>query len=640
MSAQFGKWNFDDQPIDRRYLEIVQKALEPYGSDYGSLHNENGLSVCYQAFHSTAESRKEVQPHITRSGAIVTWDGRLDNRTELIAILTGEFSDLSTDVAIVAAAYEKWEIDCLGRLIGDWALSIVQPKQRSLLLARDPIGARHLFYWFDHRQISWSTILDPLVLLAGRAFDLSEEYIAGWFSYFPAVDSTPYVGIRSVPPSSVVRLADGKLAIEKFWDFDPEKRIYYASDADYEEHFRAVFRESVRRRLRSDTPILAELSGGIDSSSIVCVADSIISEKGVPDQRLDTVSYYDDSEPNWNERPFFGKVEQRRGRVGHHINIRSSEFVALAFEQDRFAATPNAIGLANEISKAHAACLLSNGNRVVLSGVGGDEVAGGVPTPIPELADLVAACRWLLLADRLKAWALFSRKPWLGLLWQTLAEFLPIVRTRKHLRTAPWLTPGFIRRNRATFNELRLRSSFFGVRLSFQENLSALELLRRQLNCVTVPREPTYERRYPFLDRDLLEFLFAIPREQLVRPGQRRSLMRRALAGIIPEEILGRRRKAYIARSPIASLLSTKGELAQRSASMILASLGIIDLSRFLEALKCSGDDNAIPVISLKKTLGIELWLRALTNQKLLTLARPSAEVLRVSSFSESASVS
>src|SRR5258708_2167464 len=163
------------------------------------------------------------------------------------------------------------------------------------------------------------------VRFAGKTLALNEEYIAGWFSMFPAVHLTPCVGIHSVPPSSSVLLGSGKHNISKYWDLDPEKKIRYRTDAEYEEHFRNVFAKAVQRKLRSDSPILAELSGGRDSSSIVCMADTVIGRGAAETPRLDTVSYYDDSEPNWNERPYFSKVEEKRGRTGCHINVAAQD---------------------------------------------------------------------------------------------------------------------------------------------------------------------------------------------------------------------------------------------------------------------------------------------------------------------------
>src|SRR6266699_275968 len=345
MSLQFGRWNFDGKPVDRDHLEKVKPVLAPYGPDDAGSYSKGNISILYHAFHTTKESHRETQPHVTSSGAILTWDGRLDNRADLIRQLGDVVTIGSTDVEIVAAACERWS-DCFAMLVGDWALSIWNPNNRSLILAKDPIGTRHLYYSIDKDQVTWSTILDPLVLFAGKTFALCEEYIAGWFSFFPAAHLTPYVGIHSVPPSSTVLIRTGKHTISRYWDFDPDKKIRYRTDGEYEEHFRAVFAEAVRRRLRSDSPILAELSGGMDSSSIVCMADTISARGTAETPRLDTISYYDDSEPNWNERPYFAKVEEKRGRTGWHVDVSPKargEKIALEPSKDvynRSLATP------------------------------------------------------------------------------------------------------------------------------------------------------------------------------------------------------------------------------------------------------------------------------------------------------------
>src|SRR6185437_12148104 len=329
MSVQFGRSNFDGKPVEQDYLEKVQPLLLPYGQDDRASYSNGPISMLYFAFHTTKESRREKQPFVMPSGAIITWDGRLDNRAELIQQLGDIVSSESADVSIVASAYERWGNGCFAQLIGDWALAIWEPRTRALTLAKDPIGVRHLYYSFDDTQVTWSTILDPLVLFARERFTICEEYIAGWFSSFPAAHLTPYVGIHSVPPSSSVVLRPGKHTIAKYWDFDPGKQIRYRTDGEYEEHFRVAFSEAVRRRLRSDSPILAELSGGMDSSSIICIADDIIARGSADTPRLDTISYYDDDEPNWNERPYFTKVEERRGRTGTHIDVNSREPLAL-----------------------------------------------------------------------------------------------------------------------------------------------------------------------------------------------------------------------------------------------------------------------------------------------------------------------
>jgi asparagine synthase (glutamine-hydrolysing) len=612
MSVQVGRWNFDGKPVEQDYLEKVQPLLQPYGPDDRGSYSSGAISMLYCAFHTTKESRRETQPHVMASGAIITWDGRLDNRAGLIRQLGDTVTSESTDVSIVAAAYERWGGGCFAQLIGDWALAIWEPRTRSLTLAKDPIGVRHLYYSFDDNQVTWSTILDPLVLFAEKAFTLCEEYIAGWFSFFPAAHLTPYVGIHSVPPSSSVVLRPGKRTVTKYWDFDPGKRIRYRTDGEYEEHFRVAFGEAVRRRLRSDGPTLAELSGGMDSSSIVCMADAIIARVGAETPRLDTISYYDDSEPNWNERPYFSKVEEKRGRAGCHIDVSKQDRFTDLIKNCNFAVVPGSgSGDQSESSRQRTLCMVSQGDRVVLSGTGGDEAMGGVPTPIPMFEDLLAGGHLGALAHELKVWALNKRKPWFHLLFETLREFMPpaLVGVPKNLRPAPWLDPAFTKRHYAALTGYRQRVTLFGPKPSFQDNLSALCMLQRQLSFSPLSSSVPYEKRYPYLDRSLLEFIYAIPREQMVRPGQRRSLMRRALAGIVPEEILNRKRKAFVVRSVFAGISAQLSSLLELTEDMVSNSLGIVMQTKVQEALDKARLGQEVPLIPLMRTLGLESWL-------------------------------
>ena len=626
MSVQFGRWNFEDQPPAPDYIEKVSATLAPYGPDSKESYSKDGVNILYRAFHTTKESHRERQPHISCSGAVITWDGRLDNRAELISELSDSVTNGSTDVAIVAMAFERWGSNCFGKLIGDWAVSIWNPREPSVLLAKDPIGTRHLYYFFDSNQVTWSTILDPLVRLAGKTFALNEEYIAGWFSMFPAVDLTPCVGIYSVPPSSSVLLRPGKHAVSKNWDFDPKNKIRYRTDAEYEEHFRVVFAKAVQRKLRSDSPILAELSGGRDSSSIVCMADNVIASGDAETPRLDTLSKYDDSEPNWNERPYFTKVEEKRGRTGWHINVgrRDPNEKPLPeplseYSHNRFVP---ALGYDGRTSPQIRLCLASQGNRVVLSGIGGDEVLGGVPTPTPELEDLLARAKFGLLAHQLKVWALEKRKPWFHLFWEAARGFFPpaLVGVPKYMRPAPWLQSSFVKHHWAALTGYPSRTKLFGPLPSFQENVGTLDALRRQLARTALPFEPPYEKRYPYLDRGLLEFMFAIPREQLVRPTQRRSLMRRALIGIVPDEILNRKTKAFVVRSPMVAISNDWARFAETTQNMLSSSLGIVVPERISEALQKARRGQEIPMVKLMRTIWIEGWLKDLRTLGIVNL--------------------
>lgn len=639
MSVQFGKWNFDGRPADRECLAKAEAMLAPYGPDGRAAYIKDSVGILFCAFHTTRESRSEAQPHITRSGTVLTWDGRLDNRVELIRDMRDVLTIGSTDVAIVAAAFERSGTICFERLLGDWVLSIWNPTDRSLILAKDPIGSRQMYYTLDTHNLTWSTVLDPLVLSRTKVFAPNKEYMAGWLSFFPASHLTPYVGIQSVPPSSYVYFQEKKRVITKYWDFDPAKQTHYKTDAEYEEHFRSVFQEAVRRRVRSHAPILAELSGGMDSSSIVCMADLVLARGDVEQPRLDTLSYYDDSEPAWNESPYFRKVEEKRGRAGCHINIGQQHAFQLSADTTSFAATPASGRSTSLASRTFSECIRAHGNRVVLSGIGGDEVTGGVPTPTPELADLLANAQFGILRRQLTAWALAKRRPWFHLLWEAVRGFLPpaVVGMPNDCRPAPWLDSNFTRDFRGALRGYRPRLKLIGPTPSFQENQFALHILRRQLACSTLPCDPPYEKRYPYLDRDLLEFLYSIPREQLVRPGQRRSLMRRALVGIVPSEILNRRRKAFIARAPAAAISAQWAEAIELTRQMVSGSLGIVVPEKFIAALESARVGREVPMVLLMRTIALELWLRNMFRERRLQMSDDQATQIAPARDSRSA---
>src|ERR1700733_3876748 len=641
MSVQFGRWNFEGQPPDPDYIEKVSATLAPYGPDSDESYSKDGLEILYRAFHTTKESHFEKQPHRCPSGAVITWDGRLDNRADLISEMRYTATVNLTDVGIVAAAYEKWGANCLAKLIGDWALSIWNPRDRSVLLAKDHIGTKHLYYSFDDKQLTWSTILDPLVLFAGKTFDICEEYIAGWLAIpvFPAAHLTPYVGVHAVPPSCFVLLKPGthgtKHAITKYWDFDPGKRIRYSTFAEYEEHFRSALATAVQRRLRSDRPALAELSGGMDSSSIVCMADTVIARSAAECPRLDTTSWFDDSydhiEPDSNELHWISKVEEKRGRAGFHINTGalqqgapkeagSRKSLEPEFDNERFAATHIPDRDRSEHFKQYAAYLKSHGHRVTLSGIGGDEATGsGVPTPTPELQNLLARARFVTLAGQLNAWAAKMRKPRLPLLWEAMQGFFSArVDLSKQMELIPWLHPDFVRRNGAAFSGYPFRVRLFGPLPSFQDHIDMLNANRRYVAYCCLHSDLLREIRYPYYDRDFLEFMYAIPREQIVRVGQRRSLMKRALVGIVPDELLNRRRRAFAPPKPKNDSSTERPRLVQTGQYIVLSSTGIINPNRFAEALqKAQGHENA-RIESLSRTLTLESWLRHLAVQGVL----------------------
>src|SRR5260221_10231991 len=622
MSAQAGVYLFDGRPADPGLLARMTDAINECGPDGGMQYLSGSVGMVYRALHTTEESRHEVQPHISRKGAVVMWDGRLDNRDELISQLDDDLKSERTDVAIVATALDRWGTRCLSKLAGDWALALWDPRERALVLARDYVGIRHLYYHPRSECVMWCSNLASLVLLTGSQFTLNEEYIAGYLAMYPAANLTPYREISAVPPGSFVCVRDGNPTVQSYRACQPGRMIRYKTDAEYEEHFREVFGQAVGRRLRSDSPILADLSGGLDSSSIVCLADEIVAKKRFPSPRVDTISHFDAEERNGDDFPYVRIVEERRGKTGYHIDAGKHR-PSFTNETRNYMAVPGGLGDRQSLEDERLRFMQAGGYRTLLSGIGGDEFLGGIPDPRPQLGDLIVQFRFRQLAKQLIAWSLVKRRPLIQLLLGSLSQLLPPnlrVLLEKKSEVEDYIGSDFARRQR--FAKLKLGPlKDFGFLLPSRRDLArTLVVLSWQMSQTQPTAGACVERRYPYLDQNFVEFITSIPATQLLRPGDRRSLMRRALRDVLPKEILLRTSKNIWAGSYMISFRDHSEQIENLFKSPLTAQFGFVDGDRFLRVLMSAKNGNAPNITHILRLISLELWLRQVMSRKLIQL--------------------
>jgi asparagine synthase (glutamine-hydrolysing) len=325
MSIIFGIRKRTGDSVGRSHLDHLARATARWAPDGTFAQAQGSIGMGFQPYHTHHRSKIGLQPATDELGNTAVLDGRIDNHRELSQLLHLVDDELS-DLLIVLAAFRSWGESCFSRFVGDWALAIWSQRQRSLYLARDHAGTRTLYYEMRSDRSLWSTSLETFFAWE-ETRSLSQSYVAKYLCCQPIRDLTPYEGIAAVPPGHYVMLPDsGTLRITNHWTWMAKNTIYYRSDAEYEAHFLHLLKQSVERRIGAGAPILAELSGGMDSTSIVCVSDQMRYSQGAsPRELLDTVSYYDESEPNWDERPYFTVVETQRRKPGFHVNISARE---------------------------------------------------------------------------------------------------------------------------------------------------------------------------------------------------------------------------------------------------------------------------------------------------------------------------
>jgi asparagine synthase (glutamine-hydrolysing) len=615
MSAIGGIVNFNGAPVDSEVLARLGQGLDAYGLDGGLDVSQGSVGMVYRAFHTNRESRAERQPVETSNGCILAWDGRLDNREELITLLRDELKSDHSDSAIVMQAYATWGIGFLHRIIGDFALSLWDPSSRTLFLARDPVGARLLFYYANGDTLIWSNRLEPLLQLPQIELQVDDDYAAAFLILRPKQELTPYKNIHAVPAANLLIAKEGTIHLQRFWSLDPTKEIRYRTDGEYEEHFLHLFAEAVRTRLRVDGPVWADLSGGLDSSSIVCMADEIIKKEQNQSTRLETVSAVFDESPSSDERRFIRFVEEKRGQAGHHFK-ESEHPLLVSFDYEGLRTIPNALELWTKYHKGVRREMRAQGARVLLCGIGGDELLTASPNPYPELSDLLVQGKLSELRRRLQAWSLALKKPYLHvLLHYTVAPALPRRLQGLYKRSDREKQISVLQRDFINHFDLRARllgpTDIFGFKLPSSRGQSIAFL------SVTDVISPGHllawgpvEISYPFTHRPLVEFLQAIPPTQWIRPGETRSLMRRALRPYLPPQIATRKGKGTPAEATLRAVTREWRRLCDFLRNGLVCTAGYVDpvaLKMLMDKPNFSHNTEGLFVLRIAY---LELWLR------------------------------
>lgn len=618
MSGIGGLYCFDETHADDAILSALGDGLERKGPDGRSEYKSGSIAMVYRPFHTNLESRMEQQPFVSERGQILCWDGRLDNRDELIHILRDDLRGDHTDVAIVMAAYLKWGVDFLPKIIGDFALSLWEPMAQSLLLARDAIGPRTLYYHKNDARVVWSTELASLLDQADIPLEINDEYVAGFFTYLPEPGLTPYRNINGVPPGHSVTISDGVVRTRRFWGLDPHREIRYGSDAEYEEHFRHLFREVVRCRLRVDGPVWSELSGGMDSSSIVCMAHDILKHGEAQASRLNTVSRVFDEAAKSDERRYILPVEQKIGQKGLHLSEDKYRILS-PLDRDYIPAIPSYVANIAAYCKAVNNAMRESGSRVLLSGLGGGELLLGDGDPFPELADLLVQLRLISLHQRLRSWSealnkTYSQVLWKNVLLQLLPRSLQFGRKRRSNQILHFYNREFVKRMRLRQRLLGPRDIFGFRRPGGRYQSTLFQYLPRQISSGFWQEFNDAQFSYPGTDRRLIEFLAAIPFEQRARPKEGKSILRRALRDLLPAELLYRTERRITIQSAAARAAQRERErIRETFTDSRAAAHGYIDAAEVLAACGQSKQQPEMFVISL---MPFEYWIRCFEKRK------------------------
>ncbi len=611
MSAQAGIVNFDGDGVPPSATTTLARALLPYGPDGGGeMAPVPGVWLASRRLDVALEDRFDTQPLSVDGGRWLTWDGRLDNRDDLALELSVERSTRRSDGQLAAQALGRWGDAAWPRLVGDWSAALCDPRSREIVLASDYMGVRPLYYVVTGRCCAWSTALEGLVGLTARDTDLDDEYLLAYVMNCRPPGRTPYRGIRSVRAGHWIRLGPEGTTERAFWSL-PENTIRYGDARDYAVQLRQLFATSVANRLRSQRPVWLELSGGWDSSAIVCMAARLAESGAVSAPALHTVSYVAPMDPEVDETRFIEAVETHTGLPALHI--------ALDREAPRTFPNPTHVRFIDASRLTRYEAMRSAGARVLTSGRLGDGVMGNFPFEASSIANAIRTLAPGRVIDEVRSWSKASGRTAWDLLHEALLQFLPLrVDVEAKLRE---VVGGSLRQHETSCGDAaghRVRRAIVSQHVRWvreqirplvsREFVGALALYSFNRELSSPPEVPAVNLTYPLADRRLVEYLASIPGPVVCATGQPRALMRAALGPLLPARVARRFSKGYAAPYAARRLRAQASPLLARIDELISVRRGYVDpgvLRRRLEQLR----DGVGTVSGLEAVVALESWL-------------------------------
>lgn len=633
MSAQAGIFYFDRRPVNPQVLSVMGRSLDEYGPDRAGKHVQPGLAMVHCALHVTPEDALERQPFTSRRGNVMTWDGRLDNREDLLGQLWRDLDQDSTDVALAMGVYEKWGAAGFRRLIGDWSLVVWDADRQAVVLASDYMGVRPLHYLVRPDSVSWSTTLECLVHVHELYNEIEPHYLVGFLSNARPAGLTPYKGVLSVDTGHSITVSrDGSVSKTRFWDLSAPL-IRHRTNEDYEEHLRALFFAAVKNRLRSRAPVWSELSGGLDSSSVVCAADLLIKRGLVAAPDLSTLSFITNGSPEADERRFVACVDEYCGRTTHLIQ-QDNSFEQVDPVRNWITPAQPMYGTLQSYQLVRGA-----GGRLLLTGHGGDAVMGNFVDYYYDVAALLRSGRIFQAIRLARLRALAAKHTVWDMLYRAtlnLSRGMAVKRqlaglftgsggvppaSDQHIAEAFLLKPEFAIFWKDAWTRLFARAFDFPD-VSQWELAIGVTLMGVRRHAQGPSDEPLGLTTHPHLDRPLVEFMLGIPISVLAPPGQPRALMRSAFAPFMPPRIVARFSKGMALPFYLRNTRDVLLRWIERPEKLRILQLDFMDSSRLLPYLETLRDSGKHPDFFMQ-LLKIEQWLES--RDQYLRDVRPSS---------------
>ena len=646
MGGIAGLFHLNASPVNEKLLQqMIAVAGRRRGSDKVGNLVDAPIGMGHCQFYTTEESYWEQQPLSDESGqSCIVCDGRVDNREELIAQLAINDKDrIITDPELILAAYKKWGFDCPNQIVGDFAFAIWDKKQQRLFCARDYAGVRPLFYVLVDQTFIFGSTIEQFYQHPLLSAQLDDEYMANFLiSQVTGPLNTPGTAIkhiRRLPPACYLWANRNEISPPiEYWNTMDIKEVQCSNPTDSAEGFRELFRSAVKCNIRNKGPVASELSGGLDSSSIVSMAADLYQNGEVPSNGFIALSKGFNSFSEADETKYQQAVIEKYNLISRRIPTDDRLFMQNT-ESGLCPDEPYGVFLTYDEQHVTPVAAKEFGATVLLTGIGGDEFLQGYPL---YLADLLWSGKLKTFSTEVKKWsrtrnmshlyalAEFGIKPkvpqflhsFLGTLLRRSPEFWYSFDEFTGLAIPEWIDKRFAQDMALTERIRDLTPDKNCQKASMILEYRALRDSTSVQGVQVVCAPLSVEIRQPYFDKRLVEYVMGLPMPYKVTVGEdgtliRKLLIRNGLKGILPECIRTRRGEPDFGRHALAGLQVALPKLLMQldQDNIEVVRRGYVDGKIFREVLSQWMLGYWERLGGMVNTLSLELWLKRHKNE-------------------------
>lgn len=556
-----GIFNFNGAPVNIADISRMNRTIEHRGPDGDGSFAENNVGIgSTRLAIIDLRDIANMPLYDTENRYVIVYNGEIYNYVEVRKELVQKGHKFTTDsdTEVVLNAYKEWGEDCLHKLNGMWAFAIWDKKEQSLFCSRDRFGIKPLYFYKDSERLIFASEIKQ-ILGCGVDRTVNDETVYDYlvFHFIDHTENTFYKNITKLQAGHKFTVKNNEFRLSRWYSI-PEGDENTDDKNLYNDFYNLLY-DSVRIHLRSDVEVGSCLSGGLDSSAIVCIMHDILHNEGKPEIQKTFTACYDD--PLIDERPFVEEVIRQTNSTKYYlfpdINGFKEDINRLTYHQDEPYTGATVFAQWSVFKKIH-----ETGIKVVLDGQGSDEMLLGYFSFFPFYLKRKLINPFAFIADYING--VNTTNLGYNKFTQNLIYFnTGSIRYRHVLKnSSAFVERDFMKRynRRDLFNQMIAASSLRDNRLSNVWNISLPSLLRyedRNSSAFSV------EARVPFLDHRLVEFVFSLPLDKLIHKGWTKHVLRESLKGKIPEDIRMRKGKLAFSVPQKKWLLQMKNELLQ-----------------------------------------------------------------------------